>query len=35
MGKVNIDSFLGLPEWLLTLLFLIAMAVTCEIMIQT
>ena len=31
MGQVNIDSFLGLPEWLLTLLFLIAMAVTCEI----
>lgn len=31
MGQVNIDSFLGLPEWLLTFLFLIAMAATCEI----
>ncbi len=31
MGQIKIDSFFGLPEWLLTFLFLIAMAAICEI----
>jgi hypothetical protein len=31
MGRITADSFFGLPEWLMTTLFLIAMAASCEI----